>query len=59
MPYEYKDTNGIQDIKGKQRKEECINTTSDNEYKNNGETIVRTRYGRIVKKKPGRLMCKQ
>ena len=48
MPYEHKETNGIQDIKGKQSKEEGINTISDNEHKNNGENIVRTRYERIV-----------
>ena len=58
MPYEHKETNGIQDIKGKQREEECINTISDNKHKNDGENIVRTGYGRIVKK-PDRLMYKQ
>ena len=58
MPYKHKDTNSIQDIKGKQTEEECSNKISDNEHKNNGENIVRTRYGKIVKK-PGRLMYKQ
>ena len=58
MAYEHKKTNGIQDIKGKQREEEFINTIWDNEHKNNGENIVRTRYGRIVRR-PDRLMYKQ
>ena len=43
MPYEHKGTNGIQDIKGKQREDEGINTISNNEQKNDGENIVRTR----------------
>ena len=30
MPDVHKETNGIQDIKGKQRQEEDINTISDN-----------------------------
>ena len=34
MPYQHKDTNSIQDIKGKQREEECSNMISDNEHKN-------------------------
>ena len=50
MPYEHKDTNSIQDIKGKQTEAEYSNTISDNEHKNDGENIVRTRYRRIVKK---------
>ena len=49
---------GIQDIKGKQTEEECSNTISDNEHKNEGESIVRIRYGRIAKK-PDRLMYNQ
>ena len=49
MLHEHKKINDMQDIKGKQREEEGINTISDNEHKNNGEDIVRTRYGRIVK----------
>ena len=53
MPYEHKETNGIQDIIGKQREEEGINSISDNEHKNDGENIVRTRYGRIVKSQTG------
>ena len=54
----HKETNGIQDIKGKQREEEDINTISNNEHRNDGENIVRTRCGRIVKK-PDRLMYEQ
>ena len=42
MPYEHKETNGIQDIEGKQREEEGINTIPDNKHRNNGENIVRT-----------------
>ena len=57
MQYEHKDTNSIQDIKGKQTEEECSNTISDNEHKKDGENIMRMRYGRIVKK-PDRLMYK-
>ena len=33
MPYEHKETNGIQDIKGKQREEEGINTILEDEQK--------------------------
>ena len=40
MPYEHIDTNGIQDIKGKQRAEEGINTISDNEHKNDGRILL-------------------
>ena len=40
------------------REEECSNTISDNEHKNDGENIVRTRYERIVKK-PDRIMYEQ
>ena len=58
MPYEHKETHSIQDIEGKQIEEEGINAISDNEHKNSGENIVRTRYGGIVNK-PGRLMYKQ
>ena len=50
MPDVHKETNGIQDIKGKHRGEEDINTILDNEQRNNGENIVRTRCGRTVKK---------
>ena len=58
MPYEHKETNSIKDIKGKQTEEECSNTILDNEHKNDGENIVRTRYGRMGKK-PDRLMYNQ
>ena len=56
MPDTHKETNGVQDIKGKQREEEDINTISDNEHRNNGENIVRTRCGRIVKSQTGSCM---
>ena len=55
MPDAHKEKNGIQDIKGKQREEEDINTILDNEHRNDGENIARARCGRIVKK-PDRLM---
>ena len=48
MPDVHKETNCIQDIKGKQREEEDISTISDNEHRNDGENIARTRCGRIV-----------
>ena len=41
MPYEHKDTNSMQDIKEKQRKN-VTNTISDNEHKNNGEKYCET-----------------
>ena len=50
MPDTHKETNCIQDIKGKQREEEDINTILDYEHRNNGENFVRTRCGRIAKK---------
>ena len=57
MPDTHIETNDIQDNK-RQREEEDINTISDNEHRNDGENIVRTRYGRIVKK-PDMLMHEQ
>ena len=56
MPGVHKETNGIQDIKVKQRKEEDINTVLDNEHRNDGENIVVTRCGRIVKNQTGSCM---
>ena len=56
MPDAHKETNSKQDIKGKQRQEEGINTISDNKHRMMGKKHVRTRCGRIVKKKPDRLM---
>ena len=58
MPYEHKETNSIQNIKGKQREEEGMNTILDNKHRNDGENIVGTRYGRIIRK-PDRLMYEQ
>ena len=52
----HKETNGIQDIKGKQRGRHQHNI--GNKHRNNGEIILRTRCGRIVKK-PDRLMYEQ
>ena len=48
MPYEHKDTNSMQDIKGKQRKNVLTQYWTMN-TKMMGK-ILRTRYGRIVKK---------
>ena len=45
------ETNSKQDTKGKQRKEEDMNTISEKKHGNGGKNIVRTRCGRIVKKK--------
>ena len=56
MPDAQKETNSIQDTKDKQREKEDMNTILDNKHRDNGEKIVRTRCGRIVKKKPDRLM---
>ena len=55
VPDGQNETNSKQDTKGKQREEEDINTISDNKHRNDGEKIVRTRCGSIVKK-PYRLM---
>ena len=49
MQHEHKDTTIIQVIKGKETEEEYSNTILDNEHKNDGENIVKTRYGWIVK----------
>ena len=58
MQGEQEDRTNIHDIRKKQSEEECSNTRLDNEHKNDGENIVKTRYGRIVKK-PGRLVYQQ
>ena len=47
--------NNLQDSGEKQKDEICSNTRVGNEHINEGENIVKTRYGRIVKK-PDRLM---
>ena len=48
-------TIGTQDSKENKREEKDTNGISDNKNTNEGERIIRTRYGRIVKK-PDRLM---
>ena len=56
MPYEHKDTNSIQDIKGKQRMNVPTQyLTMNTKLVGN---IVRTRHGRVVKRQD-RLMYKQ
>ena len=46
---------GTQDSKENQRDEKGTNGLSENKNTNKGERIIRTRYGRIVKK-PERLL---
>ena len=55
MPDAQKETIGTQDSKNNQREEKDTNGISDNKDINEWERIIRTRYGRIVKK-PKRLM---
>ena len=55
---EHEDRNNLQGIREKQTEEVCSNTRVDNEHKNEGEHIVKARYGRIVKK-PDRPMYQQ
>ena len=50
MQGEHKDRTNLQGIREKQKDEVCSNTRVDNEYKNEGENIVNTGYGRILKK---------
>ena len=55
MQGEHKDRTNLQGSREKQTEEVCSNTRVDNEHKNEGENIVKTRCGKIVKK-PNRLM---
>ena len=50
--------NNLQGSREEQTEEVCSNTRVDNDHKKEGENIVKTRYGRIVKK-PDRLMYQQ
>ena len=55
---EHEVRNNVQASREKQPEEICSNTRVVNEHINGGENIVKTRYGRIVKK-PDRLMYQQ
>ena len=55
---EHKVRNNLQGSGEKQTEEVCSNTRVVNEHVSEGENIVKTRYGRIVKK-PDRLMYQQ
>ena len=55
---EHEVRNNLQSSREKQIEKVCSNTKVVNEHINEGENIVKTQYGRIVKK-PDRLMCQQ
>ena len=58
MQCEHKDRTNLQGSGEKQTEEVFSNTRVDNEHKNEGGNIVKTRYGRIVKK-PDRITYQQ
>ena len=55
MPDAQKETIGTQDSKENQREQKDTNGISDNKNTNKGERMIRSRYGRKVKR-PDRLM---